>query len=75
MLARIKALAQVGRYLGIEAMLAQVKENEKQELHRYLRRYFLNTYGLPQEEQMQACKYQQEAAEIGWEYINALYTI
>ena len=72
---RVYALIQVGKVLGIDAMLTQVKNDEKAELHRYLRRYFLNTHGMSQADEFKACEYQQEATELGYKYIKALYEV
>ena len=70
---RVWALAQVGRYLGKEKMLEQVKDEEKQDLRKYLWRFFLNTYGMPQEAQMKAWKWQQKSAELGHDLLECLY--
>lgn len=72
---RVWALTQVGRYLGKDKMLEQVKDEEKDDLHRYLRRFFLNTNGMPQEAQMKAWEWQQKAFELGYDLLRALYFI
>lgn len=69
---RVWALCQVGRYVGIDQMIAQVKPEEKEELRSYLRRFFLNASGLPQQVQMEAWGYEQEGAELGYKYLTAL---
>ena len=69
---RVWALCQVGRYVGIDQMIAQVKPEEKEDLRIYLRRFFLNTSGLPQQVQMEAWGYSQEGAELGFVYLRAL---
>ena len=69
---RVWALVQVGRYLGTDMMLAQVKEEEKEELKRYLGRFFLNVHGQSQEAEAKAALYKQEGAELGFKYITAL---
>lgn len=69
---RVWALVQVGRYIGIDAMLAQVKAEEKEDLKKYLRRFFLNTHGASQAEEMQANVYVQEGMVLGYKHITAL---
>lgn len=70
---RVWALSQVGRYIGIPEMLKQIRREEIADLKAYLRRYFLNTHGMPQEAEMKAWQYQQEGAAIGWDILNAMY--
>lgn len=72
---RVWALTQVGRYVGVDAMLNQVNEEEKTDLRRYLWRFFLNTNGMPQEAQMKAWEWQQKSAELGHHLLEALYQI
>lgn len=69
---RVWALVQVGRYIGIDAMLAQVKMEEKEDLKRYLKRFFLNTHGTSQAEEMKANVHTQEGAELGYKFLTAL---
>jgi hypothetical protein len=69
---RVWALVQVGKYVGIDAMLAQVKAEEKEALKTYLRRFFLNTHGASQAVEMKANEYTQEGAELGYKYLTAL---
>lgn len=69
---RVWALVQVGRFIGIDAMIAQVKAEEKEELKMYLKRFFLNTHGTSQAEEMKANAYIQEGTELGYKYITAL---
>ena len=72
---RVWALTQVGRYVGVDAMIKQVKEEEKTDLRRYLWRFFLNTNGMPQEAQMKAWAWQQKGTELGYDLLKALYNI
>jgi len=69
---RVWALIQVGKYIGIDTMIAQIKPEEKEKLKTYLRRYFLNTHGMNQEQEMKAWEYQQEGTELGYKYLIAL---
>lgn len=69
---RVWALVQVGKYVGIDAMLAQVKAEEKEALKTYLRRFFLNTHGVNQTMEMKANQYAQEGAELGYKFLTAL---
>jgi hypothetical protein len=69
---RVWALVQVGKYVGIDAMLAQVKAEEKEALKTYLRRFFLNNHGVNQTMEMKASQYVQEGAELGYKYLTAL---
>lgn len=69
---RVWALVQVGKYIGVDAMLAQVKVEEREDLKRYLKRFFLNTHGTSQVEEMKANIYTQEGAELGYKYLTAL---
>lgn len=63
---------QVGKYVGIDAMLAQVKAEEKETLKTYLNRFFLNTHGVNQTMEMEANQYVQEGAELGYKFLTAL---
>lgn len=72
---RVYALVQVGKYIGIPEMINQIKTEEKSDLKAYLKRYFLNTHGMPQEAEMLAWKYQQEGTEIGYAFLTELYNI
>ena len=63
---------QVGKYIGTDAMMAQVKPDEVEDLKMYLRRYFLNTHGMSQEAEMQANVYVQEGAVLGYKYLTEL---
>ena len=65
-------LTTVGKYLGTEKMIEQIKPEWVDKLYHYLQRYFLNTHGMDQDAEMKAWKYQQEGAELGWKYLNAL---
>ena len=69
---RVWALVQVGKYVGIEEMLAQVKPEERDDLKRYLRRFFLNTHGASQAQEMEEWKCMQEGAELGYKVLTAL---
>ena len=69
---RVWALVQVGKYVGIDAMLAQVKAEEKEALKTYMRRFFLNTHGTNQAMEMKANQYAQEGAELGYKFLTAL---
>lgn len=69
---RVWALVQVGRYINIDAMLAQVKDEEKENLRLYLRKFFLNTHGMSQQAEMRAWGYVQEGTVLGYEYLTAL---
>ena len=63
---------QVGKYVGIDAMLAQVKAEEKEDMKTYMRRFFLNTHGVSQTVEMEANQHVQEGAELGYKFLTAL---
>lgn len=69
---RVWALVQVGRYIGVDAMLTQIKAEEKEDLKSYLKRFFLNAHGTSQVEEMKINTYTQEGAELGYKYLTAL---
>lgn len=69
---RVWALCEVAKWIGIDAMLAQVKDEEVYDLLKYTNMFFINTNGLNQEREMEAWGYQQEAAELGWNNVTAL---
>ena len=69
---RVWALVQVGKYIGIDEMISQIKTEEKEALKTYMRRFFLNTHGASQSEEMKANEYTQEGAELGYKYLTAI---
>ena len=70
---RLYALIQIGKYIGVETMVSQVTDSERNELKKYMRRYFLNTHGMNQQAEGEAWKYRQEGTELGYKYLTPLY--
>ena len=69
---RLWALAQVGKFVGFDAMVNCIKDEEVEDLRQYVNRFYYNANGLPQEMEMEIASYQFEAAEHGWALINFL---
>lgn len=69
---RVWALTEVGKYVGKDEMLAQIKEDEAEELWYYTRVFFANVHGLSQAQEMRINALQSEGKVLGFEYLKAI---
>lgn len=70
---RVYGLCVVGKTLGIENMLIQVKENEVRDIYNYTKIAYANTNGQSQVREMQIIERYQESVMNGKDVFKSLY--
>lgn len=70
---RIKALCEVGRYLGVDYMLSIVQDKETRDIYNYCKPAFANTHLASTTQENLVFTKMQEMSQYGWSIVTPLF--